>query len=355
MEKRPFAMSYGISILFRSIPLAMAAFCFAYGACIVAAGDDPSRMTAGPAVFFLGSVCMALYCMAATIVRRIIGTFTETARYLLPVVGYAFAAATLVCGLLILQSAAPGAVVTGHVVCGLGLVAACVSTAATSSTKFGRIPRSSAAADGAAGPEGFSKGGAWLLIGIAVFFALAAWAWAAILLATGRSTDRLVAGSAMLGIACVCTSFVALAAGIVRQVRGAYTLRERGKWIALVLTAGGAAFVFGLILLFAHRGEAVGFTGIVLIGLALVCWSVSSGVILLAERWHAPFPPVGRIPILPVLTALICLFLGAFLYEAALCDPGFFAPSRVLTGFGAVCFSLFPIVSILESGASKRP
>ena len=35
-------MNYGISILFRAIPLAMAAFCFAYGAYVFAAGDDPS-------------------------------------------------------------------------------------------------------------------------------------------------------------------------------------------------------------------------------------------------------------------------------------------------------------------------
>ena len=59
-------MNYGISILFRAIPLAMAAFCFAYGAYVFAAGDDPSRLTAGPVLFFLGSICIALYCTAAT-------------------------------------------------------------------------------------------------------------------------------------------------------------------------------------------------------------------------------------------------------------------------------------------------
>ena len=54
-------MNYGISILFRAIPLAMAAFCFAYGAYVFAAGDDPSRLTAGPVLFFLGSICIAPY------------------------------------------------------------------------------------------------------------------------------------------------------------------------------------------------------------------------------------------------------------------------------------------------------
>ena len=33
-------MNYGISILFRAIPLAMAIFCFGYGAFIYGYGDD---------------------------------------------------------------------------------------------------------------------------------------------------------------------------------------------------------------------------------------------------------------------------------------------------------------------------
>ena len=91
-------MNYGISILFRAIPLAMAAFCFAYGAYVFAAGDDPSRLTAGPVLFFLGSICIALYCTAATIIRQIIGTYTAAAKYLFPAIGYAVAAMTLPCG-----------------------------------------------------------------------------------------------------------------------------------------------------------------------------------------------------------------------------------------------------------------
>lgn len=117
-------MNYGISILFRAIPLAMAAFCFAYGAYVFAAGDDPSRLTAGPVLFFLGSICVALYCTAATIIRQIIGTYTAAAKYLFPAIGYAVAAMTVICGLFIIQSHMTGAFVTGHVVCGLGLITA---------------------------------------------------------------------------------------------------------------------------------------------------------------------------------------------------------------------------------------
>ena len=282
-------MNYGISILFRAIPLAMAAFCFAYGAYVFAAGDDPSRLTAGPVLFFLGSICVALYCTAATIIRQIIGTYTAAAKYLFPAIGYAVAAMTVICGLFIIQSHMTGAFVTGHVVFALGTLPA-----------------------------------------------------------------HIVAGSVMFGIACVCTSLIALVASIARQARGSYTMEERRRWMGLVLAMGGLAFVLGLILLFTLRGEAISFVGFVLIGLALICWSISSKVILLAKIWHADFPLANRIPIIPVLTALACLFLAAFLYEAALSEPKYFVPARVLTGFGAICFTLYSIVSILESGASKK-
>ena len=51
---------------------------------------------------------------------------------------------------------------------------------------------------------------------------------------------------------------------------------------------------------------------------------------------------------------MACLFLAAFLYEAALSEPKYFVPARVLAGFGAICFTLYSIVSILESGTSKK-
>ncbi|MBP7379807.1 MAG: DUF2776 family protein, partial [Odoribacter sp.] len=55
-----------------------------------------------------------------------------------------------------------------------------------------------------------------------------------------------------------------------------------------------------------------------------------------------------------VLSALLCLFLAAFLFEEGLYDNAFFVPARVLVGLGAICFCLFSIVSILESGTSKK-
>ena len=88
--------------------------------------------------------------------------------------------------------------------------------------------------------------------------------------------------------------------------------------------------------------------------LGLVCYSISSKVILLAAIWRNTFKLANRIPLIPVFTALLCLFLSAFLFEMASIHEVYFVPARVLAGLGGICFTLFSIVSILESGTSKR-
>ena len=49
-------MNYGISVLFRAIPLLMALFCFGYGFFVFNYGVDSSRFVAGPVVFSLGFI-----------------------------------------------------------------------------------------------------------------------------------------------------------------------------------------------------------------------------------------------------------------------------------------------------------
>jgi hypothetical protein len=44
--------------------------------------------------------------------------------------------------------------------------------------------------------------------------------------------------------------------------------------------------------------------------------------------------------------------MAAFLFQAAVTNSNFYIPARVLIGLGAVCFTLFSIVSILEVGTS---
>ena len=57
---------------------------------------------------------------------------------------------------------------------------------------------------------------------------------------------------------------------------------------------------------------------------------------------------------IPGGTALACLFFSAFLFEATADQSGFFVGAHVLVGLGAVCFTLFSIVSILEAGTAKE-
>ena len=49
-------MNYGISVLFRTIPLLMALFCFGYGAFVLDMGTDPAKNVAGPVVMSLGMI-----------------------------------------------------------------------------------------------------------------------------------------------------------------------------------------------------------------------------------------------------------------------------------------------------------
>ena len=50
----------------------------------------------------------------------------------------------------------------------------------------------------------------------------------------------------MVGLACICTSLIALVATIARQIRNDYSEKERNKWPKLVLLMGSISFVWGL-------------------------------------------------------------------------------------------------------------
>ena len=349
-------MNYGISILFRAIPLAMAIFCFGYGAFIYGYGDDGSPVVADPVVFSLGMICIALFCTAATIIRQIIHTYNKPAKYALPVIGYLAAIITIIGGICIFSNAtSTSAFVAGHVITGIGFITTCVATAATSSTRFSLIPRNSKATSNEV-PEGaFSLNQRRALVIVAVIVSLIAWIWAFVLLGNSHSHPAyFVAGHVMVGLACICTSLIALVATIARQIRNDYSEKERNKWPKLVLLMGSISFVWGLFVILADSGSANGTTGYIMLGLGLVCYSISSKVILLAKIWRQEFKLANRIPMIPVLTALACLFLAAFVFELATIHADYFIPARVLVGLGAICFTLFSIVSILESGTSSK-
>ena len=349
-------MNYGISILFRAIPLVMALFCFGYGAFIYGYGDAGNRVVAGPVVFSLGMICIALFCTAATIIRQIIHTYNQTAKYVLPIIGYLAATITIISGICIFSNAtSTSAFVAGHVITGVGFITTCVATAATSSTRFSLIPGNSKATDNEVPQGAFSVGQRRILVIIATIISLIAWIWAFVLLGNSHSHPAcFVAGHVMVGLACICTSLIALVATIARQIRNEYLEKERSKWPKLVLLMGSISFIWGIFVILADSGSANGTTGYIMLGLGLVCYSISSKVILLAKIWRQEFKLANRIPMIPILTALACLFLAAFVFELATEHADYFIPARVLTGLGAICFTLFSIVSILESGTSSR-
>ena len=348
-------MNYGISVLFRAIPLLMALFCFSYGLFVYEYGTDPGKFVAGPVVFSLGMICIALFSTAATIIRQIINTFGMVSRYALPALGYLSALLTVIIGVHIMESPDSASFVAGHVICGVGLITACVATTATSSTRFTMITVNSKKTDHDVPPEAFTRAQGLTLIAIAGGIALVAWIWAFGLLANeDHSSKYFVAGHVMIGLACICTSLIALVATIARQIRNIFSPNERLIWPVMVLIMGSLCVIWGVILIFGTINPANGVTGYIMIGLGLVCYSISSKVILLSKIWRHEFKLSNRIPLIPIFTALTCLFLSAFLFELGSVHDYYFVPARVLAGLGGICFTLFSIVSILESGTSSK-
>lgn len=332
----------------------MALFCFGFGTFIFCMGSDPQRIVAGEVVFSLGMICIALYATAATIIRQIIHTYGSVAKYALPILGYSVAVATIAGGIFVFKTSGSSTdFVAGHVVAGVGLITMCVATAATSSTRFSLIPRNSKKSGHEVPDEAFTILHERLFRTLIVLIALTSWIWAILLLTKSNlHPEYFVAGHVMAGIACICTSLISLVASIVRQVRNVYGGRERLIWPVLVLIMGSIAFFWGIVVILMNRDNSNGAIGYIMVGLGLVCYSISSKVILLAKIWRNEFKLANRIPLIPILTALACLFLSAFLFDLATVRPDYFIPARVLAGLGAICFTLFSIVSILESGTS---
>ncbi|NPC96921.1 DUF2776 family protein [Nocardioides sp. zg-DK7169] len=352
-------MNYWVSVLFRAIPLAMAAVCVGLGVDIWTAADQPGNEVAGRVVTFLAAVCVCLFCTAATIIRQLIHRFTTLDRWCYPVLGYLTAVGTATYGLVLLWGAsAAGAdpdYVAGHVVLGLGLISGCVATVATASTRFSMIPANSARPVGDHERPAGTFGGAavGVLSAIPVVLAVAAWAVVVVNLAQTTTPSRFTVGHVVAGIAMICTSLIGLVVSIVRQIQDTYTPRDRMVWPWLVIVMGTLAVVWGIVLLVLDTEPYYRTPGLVMIGLGLVCFSILSKVGLLALVWRRTFALANRVPLLPVLTALTCLFLSAFMFQAAVTDTNVFVAARVLAGLGAICFSLYSIVSILESGTSS--
>ncbi len=348
-------MNPTISVLFRAIPLAMGAICLSFGLYVLSGGDAAAHFVAGHVLVALTAICFALFTTAATIIRQLIHRYGPGWAAALPVLGYTVSLATMIWGVTIIARGDElKYVVAGHVTLGIGFIAACVSTVAAASTKFVLIQQSEARAVGSGPPDGaYSRRVGEVLVAIPALVALVGTVVAVTLFARGGDV-ALVAGHVMFGLSAICAALVALVASIVRQVRNEFGDAERYRWSWWVVATGAINVVLGLFVLLGSDDPARLAPGTVLIGLGLICFSILSKVLLLALVWRQTFALANRIPLIPVGTALACLFFAAFLFEATDAQPGFFVGAHVLVGLGAVCFTLFSIVSILEAGTSKE-
>ncbi|BDF57458.1 membrane protein [Christensenellaceae bacterium] len=346
-------MNLKISVLFRAIPLLMGAICLGFGFYVRGMGIGDGYLIAGNVLISLTAICIALFSTAATIIRQIIKRFNKADRIFYPILGYAAGIVTFICGITLAYSGNTSVdIVSGNVVSGVGLIACCVATVAISSGKFSKITENSSNLTyGQPVGDSYSKGTYAVYFSIPVICTAIALIRGVVLLA-GGSTPFLVAGHVMIGLGLICACLIALVATILRQIQNTFSQQERWKWSIFVAVLGTVCLVWGILLMIPYSAAMVA-PGFVLIGLGMICYSISSKVLLLASVWRRSAPLAKRIPMIPVITALSCLFLAAFLFEASYENPSFFVPAHIIVGLGAVCFTLFAIVSILESGTSK--
>lgn len=343
-----------MSILFRIIPLAMGAICIAFGLYVRTMSIGSGYIVAGNVLMALTAICIALFSTAATIIRQLIGKFNRADRIFLPILGYAAGVITCICGIYLFTfGKITDDIVSGNVVFGVGLIACCVATVAISSAKFIMIPQNSENLTYKDVPsDRYSNSRYYSYFSIPVIATAIAWIYAYILISRNTPPD-FVSGHVMVGLGLVCASLIALVGTVLRQVQNKFGRRERWTWSVFVGIMGSICIIWGIAIMIPYSAVAVA-PGFVLIGLGMICYSISSKVILLASVWRRNEPLANRIPLIPVVTALSCLFLSAFLFETSYLNSNFFVPAHIMVGLGAVCFTLFAIVSILESGTSKK-
>ena len=167
---------------------------------------------------------------------------------------------------------------------------------------------------------------------------------------SGDDSAHFIAGHVTTSLAAICTCLIGLTTSVMRQAGNTFQPGERKIWPPLTIAMGAFDIIYGLAIVISSDNPAYLAPGLVLIGLGLVCWSIFSKIVLLSLVWRQSFEFANRIPMIPVGTALSCLFFAAFLNQAAMSNPAYFIPSVVMVGLGAICFTLFSIVSILESG-----
>jgi hypothetical protein len=335
-------MERALSVVYRTIPLLMAAVCLSYGIYVFSDGSTSGFFIAGKVVIWLTPICYALFTAGAVISGQQKGARRPLVDWLLPISAYCAAGSTIGYGLYLFATNHSGkGYVAGHVVTGLGLITASVSTVALTTRHAGLIARNShgTAADGPP-PGAPTRHTGLALTAVPLVCALLAYGWAFYSI-TGGDEPNFIGGFVLLGLAVICSCLIALIATIDRQIRNAF--RDSERFATTYVVAGFATLNIALgivVLVFSSRPYAVA-PGFVLIGLGLICYSIMTKVLELAVPWRRGEPALAHhLFLIPVSASVICLFTAAYLFEAEVGDSNFFVPARVLIGLGAICFSL---------------
>ena len=210
-------------------------------------GTDTNRFVAGPVVFSLGMICIALFATAGTIIRQIIHTYSTAAKYALPIIGYLAAVVCFIGGMTYISDGSTVAhFVAGHVICGVAFITACVATTATSSTRFTFITQNSRRltmpylqSHSLRHRRTYSS--FWLLCSPSLHGFGHSGYWDKVI------STRLLCGRTRNGRTGITLyKHSCLVATIVRQIRNSYSGAERKWWPALVLVMGTLSILWGL-------------------------------------------------------------------------------------------------------------
>ena len=116
----------------------MGLICIALGGFVLESSGQSEYFVAGHVLISLAAICLALFTTAFIIISQLtrgVNTFYNT---LFPIIGYAGSIITMIWGWALLagNDVMADEFVAGHVIFGVGMIAACVSTVAASSGHF---------------------------------------------------------------------------------------------------------------------------------------------------------------------------------------------------------------------------
>lgn len=306
-----FKVNIYIGWLFKLIPLIMGLICIALGGFVLESSGQSEYFVAGHVLISLAAICTALFTTAFIIISQLtrgVNTFYNT---LFPIIGYAGSIITMIWGWALLagNDVMADEFVAGHVIFGVGMIAACVSTVAASSGHFLLIPKNAAGSKSDGTPvQAYSSLIGNCLIAVPVLLTLLGFIWSITLLRSADITPHYVAGHVLLGLTAICACLIGLVATIVHQTRNTFSTKEHWLWCYWVIFLGSITVLQGIYVLVSSDASARLAPGIILICLGMICYSIFSKVWLLALVWRRTCSLANRIPMIPVFTCLFCLF-----------------------------------------------